>query len=70
VTGFTADSQILFSYYDTTNSVMVIGTVDVNGGASATVAETADVVNLVGTINMTAADYALIDTDNFAVFIA
>jgi hypothetical protein len=70
ITGLTADSQLLFSYYDTTNLVMVIGTVDVNGTGTATVAETADVVNLIGTISMTAANYALIDTDNFAVFIA
>ena len=70
VTGLTADSQILFTLYDTTNSVMVIGSADVNGGATATTFETADVVNLIGTVSMTAADYALMDTDNYAVFVA
>jgi hypothetical protein len=48
---------------------MVLGTVDVNGGATITVFETADVVNLIATISMTAADYAILDADNFAVFI-
>lgn len=50
------------SFYDTTNSKMVILEVTSNG----TSIETADVVRLIGTIDMSAADYALIDTDNFA----
>ena len=70
ITGLTADSQLLFTMFDTTNNVMVIGSVDVNGGGTTTVAETADVVNLIATVDMTAADYALMDTDNYAVFIA
>ena len=70
ITGLTADSQLLFTMFDTTNSVMVIGSVDVNGGGTTTVAETADVVNLIATVDMTATDYALMDTDNYAVFIA
>ena len=70
VTGLTADSQLLFTMYDTTNSVMVIGSADVNGTGTSTVFETGDVVNLIGTVSMTAADYALMDTDNYAVFVA
>ena len=70
VTGLTANSQILYTMFDTTNSVMVVGSVDVNGTGTATVAETADVVNLIATVDMTAADYNILDADNFAVFIA
>jgi len=53
------------SFYDTTNSRMVIVEVNTGNGTN-TVIETGDVVRLIGTINMSAADYALIDTDNFA----
>jgi hypothetical protein len=70
VTGLQANSQYLFTLYDTTNAVMVIGVADANGGGTTTILETADVVTLVGTVSMTAADYALIDTDNYAAFIA
>ena len=69
VTGLTADSQMLFLMHDSTNDKMVIGTVDANAG-TATALETGDVCELVATVDMTAADYALIDADNFAVFIA
>jgi hypothetical protein len=68
VTTLTADSVFAVSYYDTTNSVMVILGVDITAGTG-TVLETGDVVSLIGTINMSAADYALIDADNFAQFI-
>lgn len=51
--------------YDTTNSKMVIFEVTTDNTTTTTI-ETGDVVRLIGTINMTAADYALIDTDNFA----
>jgi hypothetical protein len=70
VTGLNGDSQYLYSLYDTTNDVMVIGTADANGGAATITLTTADVVNLVATVSMTDAEYALIDADNFAVFIA
>jgi len=70
ITGLNADSQYLYSLYDTTNDVMVIGTADANGGAATIVLQTADVVNLVATVAMTEAEYALIDADNFAVFVA
>ena len=48
---------------------MVIGSADVNGGTTTTF-ETGDVVNLIATVSMTAAEYATIDADNFAVFVA
>jgi hypothetical protein len=69
VTGLTADSQLLALMHDSTNNKMVVMTIDVNGGTT-TAAETGDVVELVATVDMTAADYALIDGDNFATFIA
>jgi hypothetical protein len=47
---------------------MVILGADITGGTTTTL-ETGDVVTLIGTINMSAADYALIDADNFAAFI-
>ena len=69
ITGLNADSQYLYSLYDTTNDVMVVGVVD-NNGTGAIVLQTADVANLVATIAMTEAEYALIDADNFGVFVA
>ena len=69
VTGVAAEVQALAIMHDSTNSKMVIMTVDVNGGTTSAV-ETGDVVELVATVDMTAADYALIDGDNFAAFIA
>jgi hypothetical protein len=70
VTGLTANTQLLYSLYDTTNEVMVIGSADINGTGTTTVFETADVVNLIATVGMTAAEYATIDADNFGAFIA
>ena len=64
------DVTIAASFYDTTNSVMVIVAADGGSGGTATVLETADVVRLIGTVAMTAANYALIDADNFASFLA
>jgi hypothetical protein len=70
VTGLTANTQLLYSLYDTTNEVMVIGSADINGTGTTTVFETADVVNLIATVGMTAAEYGTIDADNFGAFIA
>jgi len=60
--------QIATTFYDTTNEVMVIVAADANGGIAISL-ETADTVRLIGTVNMTAAEYALIDADNFADFV-
>ena len=67
VTGLIADSVFLVSYHDATNLKMVLLAADANAGA-ATSLETADVVRMIATVDMTAADYALIDADNFAAF--
>ena len=70
LTAMGTDVQFAGSYYDTTNSLMVLFVVDAaSAGGTATVVETGDVVTLMGTISMTAADYALIDADNFASLI-
>jgi hypothetical protein len=69
VTGFAASSNVLFLMHDSTNNKMVIGTVDTNTNDTTTI-QTGDTVELVATVDMTATDYALIDGDNFAAFIA
>jgi Ca2+-binding RTX toxin-like protein len=56
------------SFHDATNNKMVL--VEVNNTATAaTTLQTGDAVRLIGTIDMTAADYANIDADNFANFV-
>lgn len=65
VTGLTASSEIFASYYDTTNSRAVI--LVVNPTDADTVIGTGDVVTLVGTINMSAADYATFGTNQLAI---
>jgi len=67
VNGLIAESVFATTFYDTTNEVMVIVGADANAGIAISL-ETADVVRLIGTVNMTAAEYALIDADNFANF--
>lgn len=57
VTGLTAGSDVFVSYYDSTNSRAVVLLVDATGTTN-TIVETADTVTLVGTINMSATDYA------------
>lgn len=66
VTGLTASDQVFFSLYDTTNGRMEIGIVNAAGGTN-TVVETADVVTLVGSITMSATDYANFSTANLSV---
>jgi len=68
IQGFAAESQVAVLLYDTTNSVMVIANVDTNGGTT-TALETADAALLIGSVSMTASDYALIDADNFSAFV-
>jgi len=56
ITGLaTAGDDLFFSLYDSTNSQMLVGTVD--SGADTTIA-TGDVVSLVATLDMAASDYA------------
>lgn len=65
VTGLVAGDDIFVSFYDTTNSKMVVGLVD--AGAGNTVVGTGDTVTLVGTIDMSAADYASLNANNLSI---
>ncbi len=69
VSGLGAGADIFASFYDTTNSKAVIVAVNATGGADGTV-ETADVVSLVGTLNMSAADYALFGANQLSIIAA
>jgi methionine-rich copper-binding protein CopC len=64
VTGLTAADDVFGILYDSTNSRAVIFLVDV--GAADTTIGTGDTVTLVGTISMTAADYANFSGNNIA----
>jgi S-layer protein len=68
VTSLTAANEIFFSLYDSTNSKMVIGVVD--AGAGNTIVASADVVTLVGTMDMSAANYALFTNANYSIIAA
>lgn len=65
-----ANTDGFVSWYDTTNSKMVIATVDSAGGAATTTIETADVVTLIGTIAMSATDYSTFSNANLALVVA
>jgi len=67
ITGFTNGDDVFVSLFDSTNLRMVILSVDVAGGATNTVLETGDVVTLVGTIDMTSANYTSFAAANLAV---
>ncbi len=65
ITGFTAADDVFVMLHDSTNNKMVVLMVDV-GGADTTLGN-ADVVQLIGTVDMTAANYALLGTANFSI---
>jgi len=67
ITGFTNGDDVFVTLHDSTNNKMVVLMVDVAGGVTNTVLETADVVQLIGTVDMTAANYALLGTANFSI---
>lgn len=68
VTGLTANADVFVTMYDTTNSRMVILLADADSAAGGnTVLGTGDEVTLIGTIAMTAADYANFGANNFAL---
>lgn len=69
VTSLTAGDDIFVSFYDTTNSKMVIGLVDASAGVN-TVVETGDTITIVGSIDMTAADYAAFNANNLSIIAA
>jgi hypothetical protein len=63
ITGAANSNSYFVSFYDTTNSKAVIAIVDDSNG-TATAIEAADAVTIVGSINMTAADYANFGVNN------
>jgi hypothetical protein len=66
VTGLTASDRAFVSFYDTTNARMEILVVNANANVN-TVLESADVVTLVGSVAMSAADYASFSAANLAI---
>ena len=66
ITGLDASTSIYFSMYDTTNSRMILGIANSTAGVNTTV-QTGDTVVLVGTLNMTAADYANFGNSSLAI---
>ena len=70
ITGYAAASSIFVTLYDTTLSQMYILVADVATGAGATTLQTADVVGLVGVVDMSAATYAGLTNANFAIIAA
>ncbi|MEN9657510.1 MAG: hypothetical protein RL571_975 [Pseudomonadota bacterium] len=69
VTGLTAGADVFVSLYDTTNSRMLVLAVD-STNTTNTVVETGDAVTLIGSIDMSAADYALFSNANLAIIAA
>lgn len=69
VTGLTAGDDLFFSLYDTTNNRMLVGVVDATANTN-TVVESGDTVSLVGTMDMSAADYALFSNANLSIIAA
>lgn len=67
LTGAVAVGSYLVSFYDTTNNKAVVGVVD--SGVGNTVIASADVITVVGAIDMTATDYANFGATNFAAFV-
>jgi hypothetical protein len=69
ITGTSVNGSYFFMMYDITNSKMMIGMVQETSGAVGVIA-TNDTVALLGTANMTAADYANINTNHFSIIAA
>jgi len=69
VTGLGAGTEAFVSMYDSTNGRMLILVADANSGTN-TVLETGDLVSLVGSITMSATDYANFSAANLALITA
>jgi hypothetical protein len=72
ITGLDAGKEIFVSFYDSTNSRMVVLLADPVGTGTNTVLEgiAADTVSLIGTIDMTAANYALFSAASLSLIAA
>jgi hypothetical protein len=67
VTGLTAATTMAGSYYDTTNSQMVLFAV-LSTGTTTTIVETADVIRVIARINMTSTDYTNFTTADLLIY--
>jgi len=72
ITGLGAGTEIFVSFYDSTNSRMVVLLADPVGAGTNTVLEgiATDTVSLIGTIDMTAANYALFSAASLSLIAA
>jgi hypothetical protein len=66
ITGLTNGDDLFVSLHDSTNNKMVILSVDISTGVN-TALQAVDAVTLVGSIDMTAANYALFGIANLAI---
>ncbi|MEK7711410.1 MAG: calcium-binding protein [Planctomycetota bacterium] len=66
ITGLTADTLMVGSYYDTTTGQAVI--IEIDSGGASTVLETADVVRVLARVTMTAAAYTTFTGADLGVF--
>lgn len=69
VTAATANGSYFVTMYDLTNSKALIGIVNDSNGTN-TVIESGDVVTLIGSVNMSSADYANLGTNHFSAIVA
>lgn len=68
LTGLAAGDDIFVSFYDTTNSRMVVALADdTDGSGVITNSAGGDTVTLIGSINMSAADYASFGANNLSI---
>jgi Ca2+-binding RTX toxin-like protein len=71
VTTLTANDDIFVMFYDTTNSRAVIGLVDAGAaGGTNTIVEASDTITIIGSIAMSAADYAAFNQNNLSIIAA
>lgn len=66
ITGLTADTLMVGSYYDTTTGQAVI--IEIDSGGASTVLETADVIRVLARVTMTAAAYTTFTGADLGVF--
>jgi len=69
ITGLGAGTEIFFSVFDSTNLKMLVGLVDAGAGVNTSV-ETGDVVTLIGSFDMTSANYTAFAAANLAIIAA
>jgi hypothetical protein len=66
ITGATQDAAYFFTFYDATNGRLVMGIVQDHNGSDTTI-EAGDIVSILGSAPMSAADYANINANHFSI---